>query len=114
MRRRRAWLLAAVAAGAVLVAAVAGIRSRALQGSPEPGTTRYVSVDGSDGNPGSLSRPWRTIAFAAGQLRPGDTLLIRGGTYLELPTVTASGTAAAPITIQSYPGESAVIDSGPA
>jgi hypothetical protein len=114
VRRRRAWLLAAVAAGAVLVAAVAGIGSRALQGSPEPGTTRYVSVDGSDGNPGSLSRPWRTIAFAAGQLRPGDTLLIRGGTYLELPTVTASGTAAAPITIQSYPGESAVIDSGPA
>ena len=102
MRRRGAWLLAAV--GAVVVAAVVGIGSRALQGSPEPGTTRYVSVQGSDGNPGSLSRPWRTIAFAAGQLRPGDTLLVRGGTYLERPTVSASGTADAPITIRSYPG----------
>jgi hypothetical protein len=112
VRRQRTWLLAAV--GAVLVAVVAVAGSRALQGSPEPGTTRYVSVGGSDGNPGSLSRPWRTIGFAASRLRPGDTLLIRGGTYLERPTVEASGTAGATITIQSYPGESAVIDSGPA
>jgi hypothetical protein len=103
-----------LAAGAVLVAGVALVGSRLLQSPPGPGTTRYVSVRGSDGNPGSLDRPWRTIGHAAPRLRPGDTLLIRGGTYLERPTVAASGTAGAPITIQSYPGESAVIDSGPA
>jgi hypothetical protein len=112
VRRRRSWLLAAV--GAVLMAGVAGVGARVLQGSPGAGTTRYVSVRGSDDDPGSLSRPWRTITFAASRLRPGDTLLVRGGTYLERPTVAASGTAGAPITIQSYPGESAVIDSGPA
>lgn len=112
MRRRRSWLLAA--AGAVLVVGVAVVGSRVLQGSPGTATTRYVSVRGSDDNPGSLGRPWRTIAYAASQLRPGDTLLVRGGTYRERPTVAASGTAGAPITIQSYPGESAVVDSGPA
>jgi hypothetical protein len=96
------------------VAGVATFGSRALQDPPGAGTTRYVSVEGSDGNPGTLHRPWRTVGHAASRLRPGDTLLLRGGTYLERPTVAASGTAGAPITIQSYPGEGAVIDSGPA
>lgn len=113
MRRRRSWLLAAL--GAVLaVGVVVGVGSRVLQGSPDTGSTHYVSVRGSDDNPGSLAKPWRTLAFALARLRPGDTLFIRGGTYLERATVAANGTAAAPITIQSYPGESAVIDSGPA
>lgn len=112
MRLRHPWLLAAL--GAVLVVGVVGVGSRVLQGSPGSGNARYVSVRGSDDDAGSLARPWRTIAFALSRLRPGDTLFIRGGIYLERPTVAASGTAGAPITIQSYPGESAVIDSGPA
>jgi hypothetical protein len=99
--------------GGVLAVGVVGIASRVLQGSPGTGNAHYVSVRGSNDSPGSLARPWRTIGFALSRLRPGDTLLVRGGTYLERPTVTVSGTAAAPITIQSYPGESAVIDSGP-
>jgi hypothetical protein len=112
VRPRRPWVLAAI--GAILVVGVVGAGSRLLQGSPRTGNARYVSVRGNDGNPGSLDRPWRTLAFALTQLRPGDTLLLRGGTYLERPTVAAGGTAGAPITIQSYPGERAVIDSGPA
>jgi Right handed beta helix region len=100
--------------GAVLAVGVVGAGSRLLQGDPGTGNARYVAVHGNDGNPGSLDRPWRTLAFALSQLRPGDTLFLRGGTYLERPTVAASGTAGAPITIQSHPGESAVIDSGPA
>jgi hypothetical protein len=77
------------------------------------GNAFFVSVRGSDGNPGSLAKPWRTVTFALTRLRPGDTLYVRGGTYFERPTVSVSGTAADPITIQSYPGETAVIDSGP-
>jgi hypothetical protein len=112
VRVRRSWVLTAL--GAVLVVGAVGIGSRALPGSPGTRNTHYVSVRGSDDSPGSLARPWRTIGFALSRLRPGDTLLIRGGTYLERPTVAASGTADARITIQSYPGERAVIDSGPA
>ena len=38
----------------------------------------------------------------------GDTVLVRGGTYGQL-VVSASGTSEAPILIQGYPGEQAVI-----
>jgi hypothetical protein len=107
----RPWLLALAA---VLAVAAAGIGGRVLRGAAGPGSTHYVSVRGSDDNPGSLDRPWRTIAHAVSELGPGDTLFIREGTYLERPELSASGTADAPITIQSYPGERAVIDSGPA
>jgi Right handed beta helix region len=74
----------------------------------------YVSPRGDDGNPGSRERPLRTVGAAVERLRPGDTLLIREGTYHERPDIPVSGTAAAPITIQAYPGERAVLDSGAA
>lgn len=72
----------------------------------------YVALDGNDANPGTMERPWKSITAAAAKLKPGDTLFIRGGTCYEVATVSASGTASAPIVIQSYPGERAVIDSG--
>jgi hypothetical protein len=67
---------------------------------------------GSDENDGSENKPWRSVQFAARQLRPGDTLYLRGGTYYEKIALTRSGTAEAPITIASYPGELAAIDGG--
>jgi hypothetical protein len=49
-------------------------------------------------------------------LRPGDTLLVRGGTYQDPGgynwASTASGTAQAPITVKAYPGETPVFDGG--
>jgi hypothetical protein len=79
---------------------------------PAPGSrTFHVAPSGSDSNDGSLSRPFRTVSHAAGLLLPGDRLLLRQGTYHERVTVRASGTALAPIVIDSYPGERAVIDS---
>jgi hypothetical protein len=112
LRRPRLW--AVLAAGAVLAVGAVAIGIRVVQDPPGPAASYYVSVGGSDGNPGSLAKPWRTITFALTRLRPGDLLLIREGTYLERPTFSRSGTADAPITVQSYPGETAVIDSGPA
>ncbi|MGH9867893.1 MAG: PKD domain-containing protein [Candidatus Polarisedimenticolia bacterium] len=82
--------------------------------APAAGRTFYVSPQGSDSAAGSLTAPWRTVGFGAGRLAPGDTLLVRGGTYREAPSISVSGTAAQPITIASYPGETAVLDSGPA
>ncbi len=70
----------------------------------------YVSPDGSDSHPGNLSQPWRTLKKAAGALRAGDTLYIRGGVYTEPVDFSHSGTSTAPISILAFPGENPVID----
>lgn len=69
------------------------------------GPTFYVSPTGSDANVGSLARPWRTIQKALRTVRPGETVLVRGGTYPEWMYMTRSGAAGAPVTIRGYPGE---------
>lgn len=43
--------------------------------------TYYIAPTGSDSNPGAASAPWRTFSFALAKLKPGDTLLLRDGTY---------------------------------
>jgi hypothetical protein len=80
------------------------------------GRSRYVSLNGNNANRGSIDQPWETIAYAASQLQPGDTLYLRGGTY---PVSTGdfyyvetrtSGTADSPIIITAYSGEKVIID----
>lgn len=73
--------------------------------------TYYVSVSGTDTNPGTLTQPWRTIQKAANSLTPGDQALVRSGTYNERVTVNASGSATGgPVTFQNYPGETPIVD----
>jgi len=74
--------------------------------------TCYVAPDGDDANPGtSIDAPWKTLKHSIAQLRPGDTLFVRGGTYLEnRVSVDVSGAPGAPITICAYPDEHPVID----
>lgn len=67
---------------------------------------------GNDGNAGTAQAPWKTLAHALRRLKPGDTLYLRGGTYHEKVFLSRSGTAEAPITIASHPGELAIIDGG--
>jgi parallel beta-helix repeat protein len=74
-----------------------------------PGPSRYVSTSGSDRNPGTLSRPWRTIQKALRTIQPGERALVRGGTYTEILKMSRRGTAAAPIVLQAYPGDRPVI-----
>ena len=69
----------------------------------------YVAPSGSDGNPGTLSQPFRTVQQAASVLQPGDTAWLRAGTYRETVVPAHSGAPGAPITFRSYPGEFAVI-----
>jgi len=86
---------------------------RALGASPPPPTgSYYVANGGNDGNSGTLSAPLATVQAGLNKLFPGDTLVLRGGTYSPLVTLTLprDGTAASPINIQAYPGETAVID----
>ena len=72
--------------------------------------TYYVAPTGNDASNGSLSAPFRTITKAAGVARPGDTVSVRGGVYNEIVKASVKGTAVARITIQSHPGEQAIID----
>ena len=57
----------------------------------------YVSVNGNDANSGTKSYPFRTIQKAANVAKPGDRILIGGGTYKEYVNINVSGTAGSPI-----------------
>ena len=76
------------------------------------GTTYYISPNGRDSNPGSLSQPFFTLNKAWTVISAGDIVYLRGGTY-SFPTsqelTGVNGTAANPIKIWAYPGETPVI-----
>ncbi len=89
------------------------------------GKAQYVSPSGANSNPGTLAKPWQSIAFATcggtagckvsstnpSPIKAGDTLYLRGGEYHENDIrIGNSGTTAAPIVIRSYPGEMATIN----
>ncbi len=67
---------------------------------------------GDDAAAGSTAKPWKTLQAAAKHLKAGDTLYLRGGVYFETAAISVAGTAAAPITIRSMPGEVAILDGG--
>ena len=74
----------------------------------------YVAVNGSDGvsyDQNDLNHPWRTFGRAVSELRPGDTLLVRGGEYYLNQSVytKTSGTSQQKIIIKNYPGENPII-----
>jgi len=72
--------------------------------------TYYVSLGGSNSNPGTKEQPWRTVAHAVGSMAAGDTTYVRGGTYEEGQIrFNVSGTQAAPIKLLNYPNEAPVV-----
>ena len=75
-----------------------------------PANTFFVSPSGNNANPGTQASPWKTLQYAVSKLSAGQTLYAMSGTYTETVTVNASGTAAAPITIAAYTGQSPIID----
>lgn len=80
--------------------------------------TFYVDKSiGSDGYTAtqaqSQSTPWSTISkCVAAAVNPGDTCVVKNGTYRESPYISASGTAANPITFKNFPGHFPKIDCG--
>ncbi len=71
--------------------------------------TRHGAAD--DGNPGTITLPWKTISHAAETAGAGDTVLIRTGQYSEFIYFDQSGNATdGPIVFAAYPGERPVID----
>jgi hypothetical protein len=77
------------------------------------GNTYFVSTSRNDSNLGTYNAPYATIEAATKRVDPGDTVMIRGGTYYDrVLQLTRSGTTDRPITIQSVPGEMVVVDHG--
>ena len=85
--------------------------------------TYYVAENGNDATGvGSIGSPWRAPQFGAQQLRSGDTLYIRAGTYNVpstshyIPAITTvqrtTQAFTSLTTIAAYPGETVVLDGG--
>ncbi|MEM6753555.1 MAG: right-handed parallel beta-helix repeat-containing protein [Cyanobacteria bacterium P01_C01_bin.38] len=58
------------------------------------GKTYYVSSKGSNDNPGTKDKPWKTVNYAVQEesaVKAGDTILVQPGTYTELITLEKSG-----------------------
>ena len=74
--------------------------------------TYYVAPPptGNDTNSGTLGSPWATLQHAADVIQPGDTVFLRAGSF-DGAHFTTSGTAALPITVKAFPGETVEIDS---
>lgn len=74
------------------------------------GNAYHVSPSGNDSNPGTASRPWKTLNKAAQVATAGDTVFIHSGTFNERLYPVNSGTADAEITFAAYPGDAPVLD----
>jgi hypothetical protein len=56
-------------------------------------------------------QPFQTLGKGTSVLKPGETLILRGGRYHEAPEISKrNGTEDRPITISGYEGEEAVLD----
>jgi len=96
--------------GTILASLFAAVLTLAPFLAAQTGSAYYVSPNGSDNNLGTIGSPWLTIQHAANSVSAGATVYIFGGVYSESVNFPASGTASAPITFESYPGQTAVID----
>jgi Protein of unknown function (DUF1565) len=63
-----------------------------------------------DQNAGTESAPWKTIARANQALNPGDTVLVKAGTYNSYIAPARSGTADARISFKSFGTDAVVIE----
>lgn len=75
---------------------------------------RYAAPTGSDAAAGTAADPLRTVPQLVASLEAGDTGCLRAGSYTEthngyIARFGRSGSAGAPITLRSHPGERARI-----
>lgn len=84
---------------------------------PSLATTYYIATAGNDSWDGTepayvsgTTGPWATFTHANGQVSAGDTIEVRGGTYVEEFTLTADGESESRITYTNYDDEEVIID----
>lgn len=118
-----------VATGALLgLAATAVTVPAATAATAAPagaGAHYYVAPDGNDAAAGTLAAPWASVARAQLSAQPGDTVVLRGGTYafadaeracksqtdrVDVISLTQSGTEGNPIRYTAHEGETPVLD----
>ena len=76
-----------------------------ISAAPAPARSFYLGSPGSDTGPGTSGSPWTSLVKANTSLSPGDTLLLKAGTYgASGVRWTCSGTEAKPIVIMAAPG----------
>ncbi|MEZ4272388.1 MAG: sugar-binding protein [Myxococcota bacterium] len=104
------------ARGLYRVPALALLFVFALPGAASAGDLRpavfYVATDGQPDGDGSVANPWdlQTALDHPAAVKPGDTILLKGGTYVGPFSSHLQGTVAAPIHVKGAPGERAKID----
>ncbi|HEX6685918.1 MAG TPA: sigma-70 family RNA polymerase sigma factor [Candidatus Limnocylindrales bacterium] len=89
--------------------------SAATQRAPLTGVASadiHVAPGGSDTGDGSLAKPYATLSKAVAEVQPGQTIALRGGTYLpsEPVVIETSGEPQRRITLSNYRDERPVID----
>ena len=91
----------AVSETEIAAAALADSATRQVADTAIPASTSiynlYVATTGSDSNPGTATKPFKTISRAASLAKPGTTVHVAPGTYLGNVTTNVSGTATARI-----------------
>lgn len=65
----------------------------------------FVAPNGSDNNPGTIDRPFKTAQQCANVVKPGETCWLRAGVYRETIKPLVSGTESEPITFAAYRDE---------
>ncbi|HEY9768028.1 MAG TPA: hypothetical protein V6C71_05900 [Coleofasciculaceae cyanobacterium] len=69
----------------------------------------FVSPNGSNDNPGTIDRPFKTVQKCADAVQPGETCWLRKGTYRETIQPKVSGTKEKPIVFAAYKNEQVTI-----
>ena len=72
-------------------------------------TVYTVAPTGDDQAAGTPERPFRTLQRAADIMQPGDTCMIRGGTYRETVRPRTGGRAGKPVRFIAAPGETVMV-----
>ncbi|MEK6282920.1 MAG: right-handed parallel beta-helix repeat-containing protein [Acidobacteriota bacterium] len=90
------------------------IATNSLTILPAPKGQWFASPGGSPTGQGTQNSPWDlATALAHGpnrEIRPGDTVWLRGGRYAGSYLSTLSGTEKEPIMVRGFPGERVIID----
>jgi hypothetical protein len=112
MTKTRKCAVAAIPCCLLFVETLSIAQSRERNISPEahPSVLYVDRWRGSDDNTGSSDHPFQSIQKAAILALPGDTIMIRAGTYRETIIPSHSGSEDASITIQAAPHEIVRID----
>ena len=78
---------------------------------PSNGTTRWVDASAVEEGSGAPSSPFKSITYAIEQSIPGDTIIVKAGTYPAL-TISKSGTASAYFILKANPGDIVILQNG--